>query len=75
MRLAYRFRGSVHHHHGGNHDIIQTDMVLEELRVLHLDSKGSRRRLCHTGRLENIYETSKYQLHSDTLPLTKPRLL
>ena len=30
------FKGSVHYHHGKYHGSIQADMVLEELRVLHL---------------------------------------
>jgi hypothetical protein len=55
-------------------------MVLEkELRVLHLDPKISRRilqgarcRLWITlARSEHTCETSKYHLHSDTLPLTR----
>ena len=37
LGLAYSFRGSVHYHHGGRHGSVQADMVLEELRVLHLD--------------------------------------
>jgi hypothetical protein len=39
LGLAYRFRGSVHYHHGGKDGSIQADMVLKELRVLHLDQK------------------------------------
>jgi phenylalanyl-tRNA synthetase beta subunit len=50
LELAYRFRGSVHYHHGGKHGSIQADVVLEELRVLHFDPKAARRRLSfHTG--------------------------
>ena len=41
MGLAYRFRGSVHYHHGREHGSIQADIVLEELRVLHLDAKAA----------------------------------
>jgi hypothetical protein len=37
--MTYSFRGSVHCHHGGKHDIVQADLVLEEPRVLHLDLK------------------------------------
>jgi hypothetical protein len=33
------FRGLVHYHHGRKHSSIQTDIVLEELRVLHLDQQ------------------------------------
>jgi hypothetical protein len=43
LGLAYRFRGSVHYHHGGKHGNIQANMVLEELRVLHVDLKATRR--------------------------------
>jgi hypothetical protein len=45
LGLAYRFRGSAHYHHGRKHGSVQADMVLEELRVLHLDLKLVRRRL------------------------------
>ena len=41
MELAYSFRGSVHYHHGGKHGSMQADMVLEELRVVHLDPKAA----------------------------------
>jgi hypothetical protein len=37
LGLAYSFRGSVHYHHGGKHDSMQADTVLEKLRALHLD--------------------------------------
>jgi hypothetical protein len=37
LGLAYSFKGSVHYHHGGKHGRVQADMVLEKLRVLHLD--------------------------------------
>ena len=37
LGLAYRFRASVHYHHGGKHGSMQADMMLErELKVLHL---------------------------------------
>ena len=39
LELAYSFRGSVHYLHGGKHGSMQVDMVLEELRVLHLGPK------------------------------------
>ena len=36
------FRSSVPYHHGGKHDFVQADVVLEEQRrVLHLDLKGA----------------------------------
>jgi hypothetical protein len=37
LGLTYSFRGLVHYHHRGKHGSMQADMVLEELRVLHLD--------------------------------------
>jgi hypothetical protein len=40
LGLAYRFRGLVHYHHGRKHGSLQTDMALEELRVLHLVLKA-----------------------------------
>jgi hypothetical protein len=43
LELAYSFRGSVHYHHGRKHGGTQADMVLEELRVLHLDPKAARK--------------------------------
>jgi hypothetical protein len=43
--LAYSFRGSVHYHHGRKHGSLQADMVLEELRALHLVLKAARRRV------------------------------
>ena len=30
MGLAYRFRGLIHYHHGGKHDVTRADMVLEK---------------------------------------------
>jgi hypothetical protein len=39
MGLAYNVRGSVHYYHGKKHCSTQADMVLEELRVLHLYPK------------------------------------
>ena len=43
VRLAYTFTGLVHYHHDGKHSNIETDMVLEEPRVLHLDLQVARR--------------------------------
>jgi hypothetical protein len=49
LAQAYRFRGSVHYHHGGKHGGMPADMVLEkELRVLHLDLQAAERD-CHAG--------------------------
>jgi hypothetical protein len=41
LGLAYSFRGLVQYHHGRKLDTVQADMVLEELRVLHLDPQAS----------------------------------
>lgn len=42
MGLAYRFRGPVHFHHGGEHGSVQTNVVLEKkLRVLYLDPQAA----------------------------------
>jgi hypothetical protein len=43
LELAHRFGSSVHYHHGRKHGSIQADMMLEELRVLHLTPKANRR--------------------------------
>jgi hypothetical protein len=56
LGLAYRFRGSVHCHHGGNHGIMEADLVLEEPRVLHLDLKAARRRLTSAGSQEETLD-------------------
>jgi hypothetical protein len=45
MGLPYGFRSLVHHLYDEKHGGIQADRVEKELRVLHLDSAGSRR-LC-----------------------------
>jgi hypothetical protein len=49
--FVYNFRGLVHYHHGRKHGNIQADMVLEELRVLHLVPKAVRRRLLSSRQL------------------------
>jgi hypothetical protein len=44
LGLAYRFRGSVCYHQGiKEYGSIQSGMVQEELRVLHLHLKAARR--------------------------------
>jgi hypothetical protein len=46
LRLACSFRSLVHYHRGGKHGSIQADIVLEELRILHIDLlQAARRRL------------------------------
>jgi hypothetical protein len=64
LELAYSFRRLIHYHHGRKHGSIQAGMVLEMLRVLHLDPKG-RRRLSSTGIRE---EALKAHPHSDQRP-------
>jgi hypothetical protein len=41
LGLAYSFRGLVYYH-DRKHDNVQADMVLEELRVVHLDPKATK---------------------------------
>jgi hypothetical protein len=44
--LAWSSRSAVHYHHGGKHGSVQAGLVLvQELRVLHLDPKAARKRL------------------------------
>jgi hypothetical protein len=71
LYLVYRFRDSVHYHHGKKHSSIQADMALEEMRVLHLPPKEARSRVS-SGREE---EGLKTHLQGETLPLTMPHLL
>jgi hypothetical protein len=47
LELVYCFGSLVHYHRGRKLGHMQTDMGLEELRVLHLDIQGNRRRLCN----------------------------
>jgi hypothetical protein len=50
-------------------------MMLEELRILHLNQKAVRRRLeFHTGWSLSIGNLKAHS-HSDTLPPTRPHLL
>jgi hypothetical protein len=55
LGLAYSFRGFIHYHHGRKQGILQVDMVLEELRVLYLDPKASRRGLSSPGSQEENF--------------------
>jgi len=44
LGLAYRFRGSVHHHHVRKNGSVQADLILEKkLRGLHLEPKAGKR--------------------------------
>jgi len=47
LGLAYSFRCSVHYHRGRKDGGMQAVMVLEELRVLHLDPNAARKRPAH----------------------------
>jgi len=49
LGLAYSFRSSVYYDHGGKHGSMQADMVLEEMRVLHLGPKAARKTLSSVG--------------------------
>jgi hypothetical protein len=72
LGLAYSFRGLVYYCHGEKHGSIQAD-VLEELRVLHLDLKVSRR-LSSTLDGASALGALKAHLHSDSLPPTRLHL-
>lgn len=37
MELAYSFRDLTHYHLGRKHGSVQSDLMLEELKILHLD--------------------------------------
>jgi hypothetical protein len=57
LRLAYTFRGLVCHHHGGTWAWqYPGDMILAELRALHLDLKADRWRLSSTGSQEEALD-------------------
>jgi hypothetical protein len=74
LGLAYRFRGLVRYYHGGKHAGVQAGMMLaKELRVLHVNPKAARSRLSTLGRAWAPADL-KVHFHSDTLPLTRPRL-
>ena len=67
MGLAYSFRGSVHYHHGGKHGSLQADMVLEELRVLHLNPKaGDRDCLLQAARRRLEFHIEQSLIMGDT---------
>jgi hypothetical protein len=74
LGLPYRFRDSVHYHHGGKHGTVQADKVLEEQRVLHLDLQAVKRNCVVHWAFLNI-EDVKAGSHSDTFPLIRPHLL
>jgi hypothetical protein len=76
LGLAYRFRGSVHYHHGRKHGSIQAGMELKELRVLHVVAKAKRRRLLSSRQLGGGgggIPSLKAHPHSDTLLPTRPK--
>jgi hypothetical protein len=56
----------------GSMAVFQSDMALEEPKVLHHDPKTARWMVwIPLAKFEHIYELSKPCLHSDTLPLTR----
>ena len=59
MVLVYTFRGSVHYQHGRKHGSVQVVMVLEELRVLHLDLTAAKRGRSFLHRIEPEHRISK----------------
>jgi hypothetical protein len=54
LGLVYSFSGLSHYHHDRKHGSIQADLVLEELRVLHLDLQAARKRLDVFHTLHNL---------------------
>ena len=36
-----QFRGLIHYHHGGKHGSVQANIVMEELRILRLDTEAA----------------------------------
>jgi hypothetical protein len=74
LGLTYRFRGSVHYHHGRKHGSIQAGMVLEkELRVL-IQRQPEETVSSSLGRAWALRDL-KACPHSDTLPSQRPHLL
>ena len=47
--VNYSSRGLVHYHHGREHSGTQADMVLEKLKVLHLDPEAAGRERLWAG--------------------------
>lgn len=41
MGLVYSFKGILHCHHGGQYGYTHADMVLQKVRVLHLDPQDA----------------------------------
>jgi hypothetical protein len=83
LGLAYRFRGSVHYHHGRKHGSIQADVVLEESRVLYFESKAARNRLAARKRISftlgggwsRPFSQGRTSSNKATPTPTKPHLL
>jgi hypothetical protein len=75
LTLAYRFRGTVHYHHGGKHGNVQTDLVLKkELRILQLVCRQKKGTAYHTG-CSLSKGDRKAHPHSDIFPSTRPHCL
>jgi hypothetical protein len=72
LRLAYRFRSSVHYHKGRKHGSIQVGMTLKKgLRVVYLVLKISRK---ETESLSQLGGGSQNPPLHDALPPTRPYL-
>jgi len=70
-----QFRGSIHCHHGGKHDSMQADVVLEkEPRVPHLDPQEGGETVSHNGHSLSIGDL-KACLYGDILPSIRPHHL
>jgi hypothetical protein len=71
LELSYRFRGSVHYHHGRKHGSVQADVLDKELRVLYLDLKAGKKQppsfaLDRAGTKDfKVYPTEKCFLQQD----------
>jgi hypothetical protein len=63
------------YHHGRKHGSTQAGMELEDLRVLHLVPKATRKRLNLLHHRDWTPGVLKVRAHSDALPSTRPHLL
>ena len=60
LETTHSFRGLVHYHRGGKHGSVQTDLVLEEPRVLHLPPQAAEGDwVPHREGCEHIHKTSE----------------
>jgi hypothetical protein len=74
LGLAHSFRDLIHYHHSRKDGSIQADMVLEELRVLHLEPQAEEGDWIPRW-VEFEHRRPQTCPHSDTFPPTRPHLL